>query len=66
MPDLDLEPGKNYRATPVKGEKAFAPGGLKRLRNYLAFLGIALIIVVILNVTVRPWTDASIGALLGR
>ena len=48
MPDIDLEPGKNYRATPVKGEKAFAPGGLRRLLLYAAWLafGIAVALIV--------------------
>lgn len=37
MPDLDLEP-KDYRAQPLKGERVFAPGGLKRLAIYAAFV----------------------------
>ena len=37
MPQMDLDP-KDYRAQPIKGEKVFSPGGLKRLGIYLAFL----------------------------
>lgn len=49
MPDIDLEPGKNYRAAPVKGEKAFAPGGLKRLAAYAAWLVFGLVVALLVR-----------------
>jgi hypothetical protein len=48
MPDLDLEP-KNYRAEPLKGEKVFAPGGLKRIGLYLGFVAFAIVFVLLIR-----------------
>lgn len=49
MPDLDLEP-KDYRGQPLKGEKVFAPGGLKRLGLYAAFVALMIVIAVAISV----------------
>jgi hypothetical protein len=54
MPDIDLEPGKNYRAPPVKGEKAFAPGGLKRLFSAAAWLAFAVAVGTVM-VPIAQW-----------
>lgn len=46
MPELELDP-KNYKAQPLKGEKVFAPGGLKRLLLYVATVLVGIILSMI-------------------
>lgn len=62
MPDLDLEP-RDYRATPVKGEKAFAPGGLGRLLAYIAVIAAGVLISVVLS-PISGWVSAWLRSLM--
>lgn len=48
MPDIDLEP-KDYKATPIKGERFFAHHGATKLLAILAWLALGLLISAILQ-----------------
>lgn len=60
MPDMDLDP-KDYRASPVKGEPVFHPGGA----NLLLIAVLLIVGAVLLRQVIHPPVSALVGWLMG-
>lgn len=63
MPQIDLEP-KDYRAQPLKGERVFVTGGLRRLAIVVAWLvfGISMALIVSpISHAIIGWVRVALG-----